>query len=139
MGAVTEVALRVSDEERETFLVDLFGDAGGAVQGQAQVAAWAEHISRDCAGAIWSFWRTPSGNSGFLVPEGYDSFALDTHVQGRSMISDEALGIAVTLLAFRDLAGESRGDVSELRQRYSELADYAVRRPDASVILELAG
>lgn len=135
-----EKALRVSDEERDTFLVELFGDAGGAVQGQALAAAWASHISRDYAGAIWSCWRIPSGCSGFLVPEGYNGLALDTQVQGHSLISDEALGIAVTLLAFRDLAGESAGDdVSGLRQRYRELADYAIHRPDASLILELAG
>lgn len=139
MGSAAGVVLRVSDEERESFLVELFGSGIGAVRGPALVAAWASHISKDYAGAIWSVWRTPSGLSGFLVPEGYGDLSLDTPVHGHSLITDEALGVAVTLLALRDLAAEAGGEVSGLRQRYRELADYAVRRPDSGLILELAG
>lgn len=139
MGSVAGVALRVSDEERESFLVELFGSGMGAARGQALVAAWASHISKDYAGAVWSFWRTPSGLSGFLAPEGYGNLSLDAPVHGHSLITDEALGIAVTLLTLRDLAAEASGEVSGLRQRYRELADYAVHRTDSDLILELAG
>lgn len=131
-------ALRVSDEERATFLPWLFG-AGAAVQGEALVYAWAAHVSSDYKGAVWSYWKTPSGSSGFLAPEGLGRVVVDCGLPAQSLISDEALGIAVTLLALKDMAAEADADVVGLRLRYKVLAEYAARHVEARSILELAG
>lgn len=137
MQANTPLNLHVSESDRLSFLLYLFGD--DYLLAEMQVYATAERYLPQYTGGFWRFIRLPEGG-GYMAPDGDRVHVVNDDNWFDKTLSGDAAGIVVTLLAInrRCWPHHDRGHAGRVQlfmQREQQLYDYIDTHPERADIL----
>ncbi|MBA8246819.1 antirestriction protein [Escherichia coli] len=132
-AAITVTTL--PDEQRINFWPRYFGNVRQWVFLEPQVFSWLDLWSTDYQGGVWEF-RTLSNGGAFLTPPDCDHYHLFNESNGNeAILSTEATGIAVSLMAWSHHACRTRSE--SMSEHYYRLRDYALSHPESRSIMHL--
>jgi len=126
------VATTVSDENRETFLPNLFGSRHffAAEHSLYNFMSWLS--PRDYTGGFWDFLEF-EGRPLYMSPPARETYAIQCDGNGYSgSVSTDAAGIIVTLFTLSHLS--FRFEDVDLADAYNRLYAYAAEHPEAGSI-----
>ncbi|HGT9762879.1 TPA: antirestriction protein [Escherichia coli] len=123
------------DEQRINFWPRYFGNVHQWVFLEPQVFSWLDLWSADYQGGVWEFLTLSNGDA-FLTPPDCDHYHLFNESNGNeAILSTEATGIAVCLMAWNHHACRTRSE--SMSEHYYRLRDYALSHLESRYIMHL--